>query len=72
MVIRDAIITDIQSPRGIEVASNGDLLVIARGQKNRILVLWEDDNGNVQQKTLYNGNLNFNHGIKVHTDPNFF
>jgi len=51
------------APRGIVVASNGDVLVIDQSGA-RLLVLWEDNNGAVQKAVLTSGN-GLNHGVRI-------
>jgi len=51
------------NPRGLYVASNGDLLVVEAG-KTQVTVLWESSPGQIMESTLAYA-TNINHGIAV-------
>jgi len=55
----------LNGARGIEVAGNGDVIVIAKSQANVIVALYEDDNGVTQKANLGGNGLNLNHAIRV-------
>eukprot|EP00029_Vermamoeba_vermiformis_P000663 TRINITY_DN1085_c0_g1_i1.p1 TRINITY_DN1085_c0_g1~~TRINITY_DN1085_c0_g1_i1.p1 ORF type:complete len:659 (+),score=143.60 TRINITY_DN1085_c0_g1_i1:28-1977(+) len=56
--------SDLGSARGMDLAPNGDLLVLDRNSPS-IFALWEDDAGVVQSATLYTG-LALNHALRYH------
>jgi hypothetical protein len=55
---------DLSQPRAIDIAPNGDVLIVEVGN-GKISVNWEDDNGVVQSANLYqNNSLSLTHGVK--------
>lgn len=60
--------SNIDTPRGLFVADNGDVLVVERGQ-SRVLALWDDDGDGVSsedERAVLAEASNLNHGITVH------
>lgn len=52
------------SARGMDLAPNGDLLVLDRDSSS-IFALWENDTNLVETATLYTG-LALNHALRYH------
>eukprot|EP01122_Echinamoeba_exundans_P013520 TRINITY_DN5914_c0_g1_i1.p1 TRINITY_DN5914_c0_g1~~TRINITY_DN5914_c0_g1_i1.p1 ORF type:complete len:651 (+),score=134.84 TRINITY_DN5914_c0_g1_i1:119-1954(+) len=57
-------LSDLSQPRAIDIAPNGDILIVEVGN-GKISVNWEDDSGAVQSANLYqNNSLSLTHGVK--------
>jgi glucose/arabinose dehydrogenase len=61
--------SDLNEPRGMVVASNGDVLVVERGFSNpRVSVLWDDDGdgmSSVSERAILAEAEGLNHGIAL-------
>lgn len=55
---------EVDGARGMDLAPNGDLLVLARNNA-AILALWENDANETQRATLFTG-LALNHALRYH------
>src|SRR5690606_4253378 len=59
---------DLDTPRGLWVADNGDVLVVERGD-SQVTVLWDDDGDGVSgatERARLAGASGLNHGVTVH------
>jgi len=55
----------LEGARGMDLAPNGDLLVLARNTPS-IIVFWENDTNVVQSVVLFSGSLGLNHALRYH------
>ena len=55
---------DVPDARGMDLAPNGDLLVLSRNSAS-IVALWENDTNKVESATLFSG-LGLNHALRYH------